>query len=51
VLAFGSNVQDAAFTGIYILIFAMAVTLLAAISRKEIMRTTLCWMFIIAFGG
>lgn len=50
-LAFGSNIDDAVVLAVYIMVFALAVTVLTFISSKEVMRTTLSWIAIIAFGG
>lgn len=50
-LAFGSNIDDAVVLAVYIMVFALAVTVLTFISRQEVMRTTLSWIAIIAFGG
>lgn len=50
-LAFGSNINDAVVLAVYIMVFALAVTVLTFISRQETMRTTLSWIAIIAFGG
>jgi hypothetical protein len=50
-LAFGSNIDDAVVLAVYILVFALAVTVLTFISRQEVMRTTLSWIAIVAFGG
>ena len=50
-LAFGSNIDDAVVLAVYILAFALAVTVLTFISRQETMRTTLSWIAIVAFGG
>ena len=50
-LAFGSNIDDAVVLAIYIMVFALAVTVLAFISRHETMRTTISWIAIAAFGG
>lgn len=50
-LAFGSDIDDAVVLAVYILAFALAVTVLAFISRQETMRTTISWIAIAAFGG
>ncbi len=50
-LAFGSNIDDAIVLAVYIMVFALAVTVLTFISRQETMRTTLSWIAIVAFGG
>lgn len=50
-LAFGSNIDDAIVLAVYIMVFALAVTVLTFISRHEKMRTTLSWIAIVAFGG
>ena len=50
-LAFGSNIDDAVVLAVYIMAFAVAVTVLTFITQREIMRTTLSWIAIVAFGG
>ena len=50
-LAFGSNIDDAVVLAVYIMIFALAVTVLTFISRHQTMRTTLSWIAVVAFGG
>ena len=50
-LAFGSNIDDAVVLAVYIMAFALAVTVLTFISRQETMRTTISWIAIAAFGG
>lgn len=50
-LAFGSNIDDAVVLAVYIMVFALAVTVLTFISRHETMRTTISWIAIAAFGG
>lgn len=51
VLAFGSDIDDAVVLAVYILVFALAVTVLSFISRQQVMRTTISWIAIAAFGG
>jgi len=50
ILSWGSDRSDMAIAGIYILAFALASTILVAISRNEKMRLSLCWTLVIAFA-
>lgn len=50
-LAFGSNINDALVLAVYIMVFGLAVTVLTFISGQRVMRTTISWIAIFAFGG
>ncbi|MEJ6403964.1 hypothetical protein [Yoonia sp. 2307UL14-13] len=51
VLGFGFDMADLQLVAIYILIFATCVTVFTFILNDGRMRSTICWIVIVAFGG
>ncbi|WP_157033224.1 hypothetical protein [Loktanella sp. S4079] len=51
VLSFGSNIADLQVVAIYILVLAAVATVVAFILNDGLMRATICWICITAFGG
>jgi hypothetical protein len=51
VLSFGSDFADLSVVAIYLVVFATVASVFALILNDGLMRATLCWIFIAAFGG
>lgn len=51
VLSLGSDINDLSVVAIYIVAFATIATVFALILNDGLMRATICWIFIGAFGG